>query len=357
MGLGRVDYMNEIFLMNKYLKNITTFFLKLILLVVFSLSTVSTGFSFSRSNSWKEIASINYFGVCDGSAAIRIDDTTLLVANDETNVIHSFYIWGGKPIASFDISHLVELNPKKPEIDFEAVARNGDVLWWIGSHGRNKEGKKRPNRRMLFATNLPSRNLLNIQRVSAQYDLISTLVEHPGLAQILTKDVLKTAPKEGGLNIEGMAFASDGSLLLGLRAPLTGEGGVVGDALIVKLALENEIWSVTTFYKLSLKNKGVRDMVWVDDKLILIAGEVSSGGTFGLFSWSGSGPPQSFIAPILDNMNPEGLVQIGTKWLLLSDDGTRARTAKNGSIEECKDLAANNDIENVYFRSRLFSLD
>ena len=310
----------------------------------------------STTTGWNEDASITYFGLCDGSAAVRIDDTTLLVANDETNVLHSFDIWGGAPVAFFDLSRLVNLDPKKPEIDFEAVARDGDRLWWIGSHGRNKNGKKRPNRRMLFATNVPTRNLSDIQVMSPQYDLAPTLRAHPDLATILTEKVLKTPPKEGGLNIEGMAFAPDGRLMLGLRAPLTKPGGMLGDALIVYLTREDDDWSVSSFVELRLKNRGIRDMVWADGKLTFIGGMVSSGGAFDLFTWSGTGnKPKRLDVPEFDGLNPESLVKIDSKWLLLSDDGATRRTAASGGRKECKDLAEDHDMTNVYFRARILS--
>ena len=307
-------------------------------------------------NRWEEVGSITYFGVCDGSAAVRIDETTLLIANDETNVLYSFDIWGGAPIASFDLSSLVDLDPRKPEIDFEAVAREGDRLWWIGSHGRSKKGKRRPNRRILFATNVPARDLSDIQILSPQYDLVPILSVYSGLATILTEMVIKTAPKTGGLNIEGMAFTPDGRLMLGLRAPLDGKVGLLGDALIIYLTLEDDVWSILSVVPIELKNRGIRDMVWADERLTIISGLVTSGSDFSLRTWSGSGSETNRLdVPEFDGLNPEALVQIGSKWLLLSDDGAKRRTAANGVREKCKDLAENKDMKNVFFRGRILS--
>ena len=309
----------------------------------------------SVGNSWHRVASITYFGVCDGSAAVRLDDTTLLVANDETNVLHSFDIWGGPPVASVDLNNLLVLDPKKPEIDFEAVARNGDLIWWIGSHGRNKKGKKRPNRRMFFATNVPARDLSDLRVVSPQYNLVPILQAHSTLADILTDEVVKTAPKKGGLNIEGLAIAPDGRVSLGLRAPLTEAGGMTGDALIVTISAADEVWSVTSIARLPLKNTGIRDMVWDNDKMMIISGPVDSGGPFSLFTWDGISKLELVEAPAIDDLNPEALVAIGSKWLVLSDDGSKMRTAVNGGAEECKDLADVGDTANVYFRASVLS--
>lgn len=327
------------------------------LIVSFSFLLISSAWSFADPTEeyWQEDASIKYLGVCDGSAAVRINDTTLLVANDETNVLHSFDIWGGPPVASLDIGNLLEIDPRKPEIDFEAVASDGDRLWWIGSHGRNKNGKSRPNRRMLFATSVPRRDLSDIRLMSVQYDLVPVLQSHSELSEILTEEVIKTAPKEGGLNIEGLAFAPDGTLMLGLRAPLTGTQGMLGDALIVRLSYEDESWSVSSFQQLPLANMGVRDMVWTDDTLTIIAGPVASGGTSVLYTWSGTDVVQPVEAPSFKGFNAEALVRIDSKWLVMSDDGSEMRSAANGKIEECKELADSGGIIGVYSRARILS--
>lgn len=330
-------------------------FTRLIVSFAFLLILPAYSFADPAEGSWEEDASVRYFGVCDGSAAIRIDDTTLLVANDETNVFHSFDIWGGSAVASFEIGNLLKIDPRKPEIDFEAVARDGDRLWWIGSHGRSKKGKKRPNRRMLFATNVPRRDLSDIRLVSIQYDLVPVLQAHSELSEILTEQVIKTAPKKGGLNIEGLAIAPDGTLMLGLRAPLIGAQGMRGDALIVSLSYEDESWSVSSFQRLSLADRGVRDMVWSDDRLTIIAGQVASGGTPVLFAWGGTGDVQPVETPSFDGFNAEALVRIDSKWLVMSDDGSEKRSAVNGQMEECKALASNGDTMGMYFRARVLS--
>ena len=179
---------------------------------------------------------------------------------------------------------------------------------------------------------------------------------HPDLAKILTEKVVKTPPKQGGLNIEGMAFAPDGSLMLGLRSPLTESGGKKGDALIVYFSKDEDDWSVSSFVQLDLQNRGIRDMVWADGQLALIAGLVSSGGAFDIYTWSGDeSEPLHLETPGFEGLNPEALVQIDFKWLVLSDDGQQGRVFANGTQKECKDLAEAQDMTNVYFRARLFS--
>ncbi|MEM8797931.1 MAG: DUF3616 domain-containing protein [Pseudomonadota bacterium] len=328
---------------------------RLILLFSFLLISVAASLAGPADKPWEKDKTVRYFGICDGSAAILIDDTTLLVANDETNVFHSFDVLGGPPLASFDIGKLLMLDPDNPEVDFEAVARDGDRLWWIGSHGLNGKAEKQPNRRILVATNVPRRDLSDLALQSAQYDLVPALKAHSGLSEILTRKVLKTAPKKGGLNIEGLAIAPDGSLVLGLRAPLTEKDGTKGDALIVSLSLENNAWSVSSFERLPLKDRGIRDMVWTGDGLVLIAGEVDDGRPSVLRIWSKTEKVEPIEAPSFKGFNAEALVKIGLKWLVMSDDGSKQRSAANGKKQDCKDLQEDGGTKGVFFRGRILS--
>ncbi|MFW8594706.1 DUF3616 domain-containing protein [Cribrihabitans neustonicus] len=309
----------------------------------------------NSESSWTETASIKYFGICDGSAAIRIDGTTLLVANDETNIVHSFDIWGGAPIASFDLGNLLSLDLEEPEIDFEAIAKHGNRLWWIGSHSRSKKGKKRVSRRVFFATNVPSRDLSDMRIVSRQYDMLPVLLAHPDLSEILTNEILKTAPKEGGLNIEGMSVRPNGSIMLGFRAPLSQPGGTTGHALIAEIFPEDESWSVSSVSQLQLNDRGIRDMVWSNDGLIISSGPVSSNGSFSFFSWDGQGSPEPFGIPTNHDLHPEALVQVGSNWLVMSDDGSQARQSENGDVKDCKDIFEEGEVDNVFFRARMLS--
>ena len=66
------------------------------------------------ANSLLPVANIKYYGVCDGSAALTIDPQTLLVGNDENNILLSYDIWGGNPVCSADLFELLpELELKK----------------------------------------------------------------------------------------------------------------------------------------------------------------------------------------------------------------------------------------------------
>ncbi|MCE6966894.1 hypothetical protein, partial [Cereibacter sphaeroides] len=52
-----------------------------------------------------------------------------------------------------DLNIFLGIDPqgKNPEADLEGLSRIGDTVYAITSHGRNKDGKFRPNRHRLFA--------------------------------------------------------------------------------------------------------------------------------------------------------------------------------------------------------------
>ena len=75
------------------------------------------------------------------------------------------------------------------------------------------------------------------------------------LSEITDEPAFKSAaPKEGGINIEGITVTPEGDFLIGLRSPLSSVNG--GDALIVKLALSNGEFELAGSYQLALDNRG-----------------------------------------------------------------------------------------------------
>jgi hypothetical protein len=94
-----------------------------------------------------------YFGMCDASAAVAIGRNMFVVANDEDNVLRvDRNDQAASPIYSLDLTDFLKVDPKHPEADIEGATRVGKRIYWITSHGRNKEGKVRTSRRRLFAT-------------------------------------------------------------------------------------------------------------------------------------------------------------------------------------------------------------
>ena len=52
------------------------------------------------------------------------------------------------------IRRLLAVDAEHPEADIEGAARVDNRIYWITSHGRNKDGKERPSRYALFATDI-----------------------------------------------------------------------------------------------------------------------------------------------------------------------------------------------------------
>ena len=94
-----------------------------------------------------------YTGMCDASAAVAINATMFIVANDEDNILRVYQRdKPGNPIYIYDLSSFLKMNSKHQETDIEGATKIGDYVYWITSHGTNKKGKSRPTRRQLFAT-------------------------------------------------------------------------------------------------------------------------------------------------------------------------------------------------------------
>jgi hypothetical protein len=172
----------------------------------------------------------------DASAAVALDAGTFLAADDETNSLRVYAIDGdGTPLALHDLSGFLGVEPKHPEADIEGAARVGTRVYWITSHGRNKNGKPRPNRYRFFATEVRgSGEGVTLTEVGqAHRGIVPAMLAEPALADLQLQRVAgadaeqargakrrRLAPKDEGLNIEGLSAAADGrSLYIGLRNP------------------------------------------------------------------------------------------------------------------------------------------
>src|SRR5687768_15731187 len=97
----------------------------------------------------------NHFGMCDASAAVPVGSNLFVVANDEDNILRIYKSdESGTAIYSQDLSSFLQINPKNPEADIEGATLIKNRIYWITSHGANKDGKQRPNRHRFFATDI-----------------------------------------------------------------------------------------------------------------------------------------------------------------------------------------------------------
>jgi hypothetical protein len=162
----------------------------------------------------------------------------------------------------------------------------------------------------------------------------------------------KIPPKsEGGLNIEGLAAADDGRLLIGFRNPLSKEDPVSKErtALVIPLREPEKLIAgsagvVAQFDEpidLFLENRGIRS-IENDGQggYLIVAGAIDKENTSLLFHWSGKRPVGKINQPTrvskvnFTGLNPEAmhLIPGSGEVEILSDDGT----VKAEGVE-CKD--------------------
>lgn len=285
---------------------------------------------------------VKHFGMCDASAAVSLDASLFVVGNDEDNILRVYkHDESGAPIYSQDLSEFLQINPESPEADIEAATRIGNRIYWITSHGANKNGKYRPNRRRFFATDIESNG--NLKPVGTPFfDFVQVLDNSEGLKDYHLGDAAKTAPKsEGGLNIEGLASTPAGELLIGFRNPIPN-----AKALLVPLKNPKEVIEgdkkpiLGKPILLDLAGLGIRSIDYspIKNTYFIIAGSYDSNDNFQFYQWSGNASD----APILINgvsfngLNPEELIvypEEKTRIQILSDDG-----AEKLNGQACKDL-------------------
>lgn len=281
-----------------------------------------------------------YKGACDASAAAAVDGGRFVIASDEVdspghvNRLHVYREGAVLPVADVDLTASVQhetlpthSNAGNRECDFEGAARVHDRIFWITSHGPNKNGKARPDRYRLMATNVQG-----VPAPGPAYGrLFHDLAGDKRLERLRLDELVCTAPEKGGLNVEGLAHTQDGTLLIGLRSPLSQNKAVLipllnGKALALgtepKAKLGDPIF-------LDLGSRGIRDIVFWQAKnvYVIIAGSATDSEDFALFSWTIGGVPQELKdsdgrSIAWRGLHPESLVLLESgELLVLSDDG------------------------------------
>ncbi len=285
-----------------------------------------------------------HIGMCDASAAVAAGPDFFVVANDEDNILRIYHNKkSAEPIYFHDLTSFLNIDPKHPEADIEGATLINDRIFWITSHGSNKNGEKRPNRHRLFATTLEiSGDKFNLKPVGKPFnDLIKALENSDDLKEYqLAKAAQKAPESEDGLNIEGLASTPEGELLIGFRNPI-----IKGKALLVplknpdKVILEGKKPKLSKPILLPLNGLGIRSIEYSNSRkaYIIIAGPYNDDGIFQLYQWSGnpSESPQLINADFQD-MHPEAVIIYPEKEFsmqILSDDGSKQINGKS-----CKDL-------------------
>ncbi|RME93595.1 MAG: DUF3616 domain-containing protein [Verrucomicrobia bacterium] len=274
-----------------------------------------------------------FFGLCDASAVVPAGRGAFWVGNDEENTLRLYDPAAGPwALEALPLDDFLEVDREHPEADIEGAADAGELVFWITSHGRNKDGKKRPSRRRFFATRWveapDGRGPRRLVPAGKPFKgLLEVLLEDPRYGGFGLREGSRRAPKEaGGLNIEGLAVAPGGALWIGFRNPIPR-----GRALIATLLNPREVTLSGALPRLGepilldLGGLGVRDLVRDGDHWWILAGEPDGGDEFRLFRWKGPGArPVPEALPIPADFSPEAIAPMGEgRLLLLSDDGTR----------------------------------
>lgn len=303
-----------------------------------------------------------YRGTSDASAAAAIGNDMFVMADDENNILRVYKNIGGLPEFSCDLSVFLNVEPEFPEADIEGATMIGDRIYWITSHGRNKDGKMRPNRYRFFATKVKIENgNVAIEPVGKScktlvHRLVRTQIGRQlGLDKATRfneivypkKEREKLAPKEQGLNIEGLCASPDGKILyIGLRNPSIYDK-VTQQRKAVVLPLNNpaaviEKGDIPVFGEpivWALDGLGIRSMEYspFHKAYFIIAGPSDEGPGLAVFCWSGEkeNPPALVRKISNSDFTPEALIPFknSSRLLLLSDDGMLPIKVKNPS--EC----------------------
>jgi hypothetical protein len=302
---------------------------------------------------------LRFHGTCDASAALLLPGGRLVVANDEDDRLRVYDVTrGGEPTQTLELfGSLPRPDGSKREADIEGVAVLEGMQWWIGSHARDSDGDKCPNRRVLVATQLRVEGgRVGMEVMGAHYStrrqgLLGTLLSLPEIGQVLSKAEQLPPKVEGGFNIEGLA-ALGNTLLLGLRNPI-----VDGRAIVVRvprpaslLGGEEPDPSTWQWHSLDLGGRGIRALAAAPgrDGLLVSAGAIGEGDDFALYHWSGGAEPPRLLNVSLRGLRVESIVPLPDgRVLALSDDGSLERRGKR-----CKDLP----LPERAFRAQAFAL-
>jgi len=302
----------------------------------------------------------HYRGPCDGSAGIALDLTHFLSLTDEAQVAR-VYARGaaGGPLQSFELSAGLGV-ATTAEVDLEDAARIGDRIYAISSHGRKNDGSLDPARYRFVALDVAGQApnasvVVAASRTRLLTDLLDasrwrtpdpTLLSALQAATRLDQQtVASLAPKDQGLNLEGLARApsmdAPERLVIGLRNPRP-NGRAIAVSLLNPAALAAggaALFGEAT--PLDLGGLGIRGLAWSEaaGAVIVLAGpHDGAAGPFRIYRWSGAPGAAAVLVTTLSppaNAHPEAIVTYpGTADLQVlfdSDDVvTAGTTCKDG---------------------------
>jgi len=289
-----------------------------------------------------------------------------VLAGDENNILQVYKtINNSGPISSYDLTNFLDVDIEYPEADIEGATLVNNRIYWITSHGRNRNGEIRPNRYRFFATSVKVEDQnVTIEPVGVPYqDLVNSIIQTKSMRKLnldqstqLDEDLEYSqrkilSPKKEGLNIEALCASHDSkTMYIGFRNPRPqSELTSTPNALIIPLnnyqqvieTGESPVFGEPMLWDLA--GLGIRSMEYSNSHkaYFIIAGAHDGEPTFALYCWSG----MEDTSPVLvkkvqddeDKFRPEALIPFDdhNKLLLLSDDGSLP--VKVSDPSECMD--------------------
>jgi len=302
-----------------------------------------------------------FYEIADASAAVALAPGLFVVADDETNKLRVYDVNnpGSAAIADAKIGDYLNIDPCHPEIDIEGATWFNGRIFWITSHGRNKDGKYWYSRNQFFATTVTlNGDQLNVTVDGNYTNLLDDLIAYDSLynlgiadaigvfdGHIDTNNIPDLAPKEKGLNIEGLCAAADGSsMLIGFRNPRPKvEGKKLG--LIIRLnnpeavVLNGEVPDFSPPLGVDLDGFGIRSIEYSHTlgQYLIVAGSHKSGSEKPLQSLYKYHMASGLLTKLADFpfITPEAMFQFpGCNDIhLLSDDGALPVDTPDGPIQ------------------------
>ncbi|GAA2289167.1 hypothetical protein OKJ48_39765 [Streptomyces kunmingensis] len=323
-------------------------------------SSATTKLHYAASAAVSGAAGTRYFtGSSDASAAVDVGGGYLVVADDESNVLRLYNgAVSGAPVKTWDMSSKVDADK---EIDIEGAARVGNLIYWTGSLGNNKDGEYKADRNTVFTTTVSgSGAATELTYAHAYKKLRDKLVDWDedngdryGFAAG-TGD--GQAPKQiDGFNVEGLEFApgSTTTAYLGFRAPLVppkggGKGLIVPVTNVDKVLASGSAPVFGTPIELDLGGLAVRDIRKnAADQYLILAGSWAADDNsdpYALYTWdgvAGHAPVKDVDLPTTDPGGWEAVVSVpdlsvpGQRAQLITDAGS---ADLYGDGTEAKDL-------------------
>ncbi|MDF5711033.1 MAG: CARDB domain-containing protein [Nostoc sp. S4] len=319
-------------------------------------------------------------GTSDASTAIPVGGTFFLEADDENQVLRLYdSSKSGLPVTGFDFTSSLGLTQSDGsgvlrEVDLEAATEIGNRIFWLGSQSNSDDGKNRPNRDRVFATDVNGTGASTTLSYVGRYDFLKEDIinwdvtnghgkgaNYYGLAASAATNV--GSKQSNGYNIEGLEIAPDNTTAyIAFRAPQVPPSGR-SNALIVPVTNFASLISASgggtqgsaqfgVPIELDLGGRGIREIRKnANNQYVIIAGPAGDAGTapndFRLYTWDGNpnSQPQLRAATFPASFNPEGIITIPdnltdtSQIQFVSDDGN---TVLYNDGTATKDLSQNN---------------